>query len=155
MSVEIISTLSPVSQYTPLSHRFIDHDMMMRYHLGLGVGHVYGYKCMGTPTGTSQHDSEGAAMAVNVGICIDPHVLDVREGDQVAAHESDLEESGPKDLDSSWSSKSSSVSDLNVHSNSDESVTSDVGSVNFEAVMYYDSAEGSEGLDDSEDMYEF
>ena len=111
----------------------------MRYHLGLGMGHVYGYKYMpGTPTRISQPDSEGATMAVNVSICVDSDV-DVREGDQVAAHESGLEESGPKDLDS-WSSKSGSVSDLDVDLNSD-SVTSDEGSMDFEAIMYYNTAE--------------
>jgi len=124
--------------------------MMMRYHLGLGVGHVYGYKYMpGTPTGTSQPDSEGAAMTVNDSMCVDSDV-DVREGDQVAAHKSDLEEYA-KDLVSSRSSNSGSASDLDVDSN--ESVTSDEGSMNFEAVMYYNSAEDSK--DDSESMYEF
>ena len=131
--------------------RFVDRDMMMRYHLGLGVGHVYGYG-MGTPTGGSQPDNEGAAMAANIGICTDPDV-DVREGDQVTAHESELEESGAKDLASSQSSESGSVSDLDVDLNS-ESVTSDEDSVDFEAVMYYDSAEELEP-DDLEHMYEF
>ncbi|KIM62392.1 hypothetical protein SCLCIDRAFT_119752, partial [Scleroderma citrinum Foug A] len=132
-------------------NRFVDCDMMMRYHLGLGMGHVYGYG-MGTPTRGSQPDSEGAAMAANIGICTDPDV-DVREGDQATAHKSESEESGTKDLASSQSSESGSVSDLDVDLNS-ESVTSDEDSVDFEAVMYYDSAEELEP-DDLEHMYEF
>lgn len=130
--------LSPASQYTSPCHRFVDRDMMMRYHLGLGVGHVYGYKCTGTPT--AQSDSEGAAMAASANIWVDSDV-DVSEEDHVEARESDSEESTPEDLNS----LRSSVSDL---------VTSDEGSVDFEAVIDYNSEDLELlGLDDSQDIY--
>ena len=39
-----MSKFNPFSSFnSTISFRFVDHDMLMRYHWGLGIGHTYSH----------------------------------------------------------------------------------------------------------------
>ena len=46
-----------------MSFRFVDRDMLMRYHWGLGVGHIYshGQRADGPSAPTDTHTTSTAA----------------------------------------------------------------------------------------------
>ena len=50
----IISSSPTAVQFFP---RFVDHDMIMHYHWGLGVGHIYSSDCSNALARPSAPDS--------------------------------------------------------------------------------------------------
>ena len=49
-----------------LPHRFVDRDMLMRYHFGLGVGHIYSRH---SAAGGSDHSPGDSTQECDLGEC--------------------------------------------------------------------------------------
>jgi hypothetical protein len=150
LAVLFLIACHSIKSYGCFKHRFVDRDMVMRYHWGLGVGHLYAH-CYGNPpqpcalntaTATVQQEEENADDVV----CdaADVHcdeTMDLNQDDKLLAsddlpqdcasnsneleredHESDRgSSSDDHDSDSNWETDSDDDSDLNSTDLEDDS----------------------------------
>lgn len=59
MSIGESITLPHKNPALTFVNRFVDRDMLMRYHWGLGVGHVHSHGLVGVPT-TVEDETDGS-----------------------------------------------------------------------------------------------
>lgn len=112
--------------------RFVDRDMVMRYHWGLGVGHIYSRRNSSTPPTTAQSDGNTIATPQSQNppqseaTAANPHCLEaIGEGDDDKASDRSVEEEHTEESDH-----------MGDESDSDE-----------------DSSSGESDVVDKEDMY--
>jgi hypothetical protein len=83
-------------------NRFVDRDMLMRYHWGLGVGHVYshGQRAFATSTTTSTEDvNRDSATEMH---STDEAIPEVHEEDHDGSSDAENPELGFDDLEDDW-----------------------------------------------------
>lgn len=114
--------------YLTESYRFVDRDMVMRYHWGLGVGHLYSHQRnanMGSP-----QSPEADAMS---DLEVEP--LGLRHNSPVES-DSDLEPDNSGDQARS-DTESDLLSDTSSHSSDSKSSGEQEGENDSDAEMYF------------------
>jgi len=77
------------------TNRFVDRDMLMRYHIGLGVGHTYAqFQSSDQPTTYGQSGEEEDS-----GTVFDGMKISDRSSDESSASDGTTDEDGDEDWD--------------------------------------------------------
>jgi hypothetical protein len=95
--------------------RFVDRDMLMQFHFGLGVGHTYSHHR------TSQAESQDEYLAG-----LEHNVHDFGDDEEVESHDEDEEDNSDCERDSKVAEQQFSSSSESVSSEFDEMYDSDL-----------------------------